>query len=54
MMEERETPHLPTKKRGLNAAKPRDLVEALALPGLSDVDFDPPRMEIPMRAVDLT
>lgn len=53
-MEERETPDLPIKNRELNAAEPRDLVAALAMPGLSDIDFDPPRMEIPLRAVDLT
>jgi hypothetical protein len=30
------------------------LAEALAMPGLSDIDFDPPRAEIVPRKVDLT
>ena len=34
--------------------KRRSLVEALAMPGLSDIDFDPPRVEIIQRRVDLT
>jgi len=32
----------------------RSLVEALAMPGLSDIDFDPPRVEITPRRVDLS
>lgn len=32
----------------------RSLVEALALPGLSDIDFDPPRVGIAPRRVDLS
>jgi len=32
----------------------RSLVEALAMPGLSDIDFDPPRAAIGPRAADLT
>ncbi|MGO4842332.1 type II toxin-antitoxin system Phd/YefM family antitoxin [Rhizobiaceae sp. 2RAB30] len=32
----------------------RNLVEALAMPGLSDIDFDPPRVEIAPRKVDLS
>ncbi len=32
----------------------RNLVEALAMPGLSDIDFDPPRIEIAPRKVDLS
>lgn len=31
----------------------RSLTQALAMPGLSDIDFDPPRIEIAPRAVDL-
>ena len=34
--------------------KRRSLVEALAMPGLSDIDFDPPRVEITPRRVDLS
>jgi prevent-host-death family protein len=34
--------------------KRRSLVEALAMPGLSDIDFDPPRAEIAPRRVDLS
>lgn len=30
------------------------LVEALAMPGLSDIDFDPPRAAIVPRRVDLS
>jgi prevent-host-death family protein len=32
----------------------RSLVEALAMPGLSGIDFDPPRAEIAPRGVDLS
>jgi len=32
----------------------RSLVEALAMPGLSDIDFDPPRAEIAPRRIDLS
>lgn len=32
----------------------RNLVDALSMPGLSDIDFDPPRMEISPRRVDLS
>lgn len=32
----------------------RSLVEALTKPGLSDVDFDPPRLSIPMKPADLS
>ncbi len=32
----------------------RSLVEALAMPGLSGIDFDPPRAEIAPRAIDLS
>jgi hypothetical protein len=28
--------------------------QALAMPGLSDIDFDPPRVEIAPRGVDLS
>lgn len=34
--------------------KRRSLVEALAMPGLSDIDFDPPRVEIAPRRIDLS
>ena len=30
------------------------LTQALAMPGLSDIDFDPPRVEIAPRGVDLS
>ncbi len=39
--------------RRLNG-KRRSLTQALALPGLSDIDFDAPRVEIAPRAVDLS
>jgi len=32
----------------------RSLVEALAMPGLSDIDFDPPRARIASREIDLS
>jgi len=32
----------------------RSLVEALAMPGLSDIDFDPPRVEIAARGIYLS
>ena len=32
----------------------RSLVQALAMPGLSDIDFDPPRSKIAPREVDLS
>jgi prevent-host-death family protein len=31
----------------------RNLVDALAMPGLSEIDFDPPRCEIASRPADL-
>ncbi|RFB85209.1 prevent-host-death protein [Rhizobium leguminosarum bv. trifolii] len=34
--------------------KRRSLIDALSMPGLSDIDFDPPRVEIAPRGVDLT
>ncbi|ABC93128.1 hypothetical conserved protein (plasmid) [Rhizobium etli CFN 42] len=34
--------------------KPRTLVDALSMPGLSDIDFDLPRVEIAPRGVDLS
>ena len=34
--------------------KRRSLVDALAMPGLSDIDFGPPRTEIAARGVDLS
>jgi prevent-host-death family protein len=34
--------------------EPRSLLEALAMSGLSEIDFDPPRAEIMPRGVDLT
>lgn len=35
------------------SGKGRGLLDALAMPGLSDIDFDPPRVEITPRRVDL-
>ena len=32
----------------------RSLVKALSMPGLSEIDFDPPRAKITPRAVDLS
>jgi prevent-host-death family protein len=32
----------------------RNLAEALAMPGLSDIDFDPPRADVAPRRVDLS
>lgn len=32
----------------------RSLAQALAMPGLSDIDFDPPRAEVAPRGVDLS
>ncbi|ANM13403.1 MULTISPECIES: type II toxin-antitoxin system Phd/YefM family antitoxin [Rhizobium] len=34
--------------------KRRSLIDALSMPGLSDIDFDPPRVEIAPRGVDLS
>ena len=34
--------------------KHRSLTQALAMPGLSDIDFDPPRVTIAPRGVDLS
>ncbi|WHO77264.1 type II toxin-antitoxin system Phd/YefM family antitoxin [Rhizobium sp. BT03] len=34
--------------------KRRSLIDALFMPGLSDIDFDPPRAEIAPRGVDLS
>lgn len=34
--------------------KRRSLLEALAMPGLSDIELDPPRVEIAPRGVDLS
>jgi hypothetical protein len=31
-----------------------EFCQALAMPGLSDIDFDPPRVEIAPRGVDLS
>jgi prevent-host-death family protein len=36
------------------SGKRRSLTQALAMPGLSDIDFDPPRVEIAPRRVDLS
>jgi hypothetical protein len=36
------------------SGKRRSLRQALAMSGLSDIDFDPPRVEIAPRAVDLS
>jgi prevent-host-death family protein len=34
--------------------KHRSIVDALAMPGLSDIEFDPPRLEIGIRAADFS
>ncbi|MBB6489510.1 type II toxin-antitoxin system Phd/YefM family antitoxin [Rhizobium lusitanum] len=34
--------------------KRRNLVDALSMPGLSDIDFDAPRIEIAARLMDLS
>ncbi|MGE6742390.1 type II toxin-antitoxin system Phd/YefM family antitoxin [Allorhizobium pseudoryzae] len=34
--------------------KRRNLVDALSMPGLSNIDFDPPRLAIAAREVDLS
>ncbi|HEV7324065.1 MAG TPA: type II toxin-antitoxin system Phd/YefM family antitoxin [Bosea sp. (in: a-proteobacteria)] len=36
------------------SGKRRSLVEALAMPGLASIDFDPPRAEIAPRKIDLS
>ncbi|GAB1715413.1 MAG: hypothetical protein NTAFB05_04550 [Nitrobacter sp.] len=36
--------------RPRQSGKRRSLVDSLAMPGLSDIDFDPPRVEIALRA----
>jgi hypothetical protein len=36
--------------RQRESGKRRSLAESLAMPGLSDIDFDPPRVEITPRA----
>lgn len=34
--------------------RPRSLAQALAMPGLSDIAFDPPRSKIALRDLDLS
>jgi prevent-host-death family protein len=34
--------------------KHRSIVDALAMPGLTDIEFDPPRLEIGLRDADLS
>jgi prevent-host-death family protein len=36
------------------SGKRRSLTQALAMPGLSDIEFDPPRVEIAPRGIDLS
>ena len=36
------------------SGKRRSLVEALAMPGLANIEFDPPRAEIAARKIDLS
>lgn len=36
------------------SGKRRSLKQALAMPGLSNIDFDPPRVEIAPRGIDLS
>ena len=33
--------------------KPRSILEALSMPGLSDIEFDPPKADIQLRVPDL-
>ena len=39
---------------GRMTGKRRNLVDALSMPGLSTIEFDPPRAEIAPRKVDLS
>lgn len=32
--------------------RPRTLAEALAMPGVADIDFDPPKLELRLRVPD--
>ena len=32
----------------------RSIVEALSMPGLADIEFDPPRLQLSMRPADLS
>lgn len=36
------------------AGEPRSLLDALSMPGLADIDFDPPRLRIESQATDLS
>ena len=36
------------------AEERRSLLDALSMPGLADIDFDPPRVRIESRAADLS
>ena len=36
------------------AGGPRKIADALAMPGIADIAFDPPRITIGLRAADLT
>ena len=36
------------------AGKPRSLLDALSMPGLADIEFDPPRASIESPAADLS
>ena len=35
-------------------AKHRNIVDALSMPGLADIEFDPPRIDIGLRVPDLS
>lgn len=36
------------------SGKRRSLVDALSMPGLADIDFDPPKLQISVKAADLS
>lgn len=36
------------------AGQPRNLLDALSMPGLADIDFDPPKVRIESRPADLS
>ena len=36
------------------AGEPRSLLDALSMPGLADIDLDPPKLRIDNRAADLS
>ena len=34
------------------SGKPRNILDALSMPGLADIEFDPPKLDIQLRPVD--